>query len=557
MSSNDSGGAAPADHVAMLLSPLLIMALVGSLVYFLLEVLYAGEHLGNMRWILFFFVFAAVLVARIALTPEIASHAPIYTGIVTLLGWVAFIRFVEYPPHLKPVGVLISLGIVVLVWWCAHQLTRDCTWLDDKVGVAGEGILEAAGLAAAQPESTSVERYRRKQQDEEADRRTPGTWIVYFSLAALPIFGLGQSLIPADEVGRRRFTFWLMVIYVGSGLGLLLTTSFLGLRLYLQRRRLRMPLVITACWLSLGGLLIVGLLTLGALLPRPNAEVALLQFDQAKSPKRKATKKNVKEGKPGEDEGDRTKSQPQKDEPAKDGQAGKDQPEKDGQKDRGESRQGKERQEGRNDKDQQNQKDRGEPKEERRPDGASEPPPENANLSLDKFMQVLKWIVFVILALLVLFVVLRGALQFAAGFSSWARGLLDFFRRFWAQLVGGTTAAEQQAEEEERERRARELPFAAFSNPFADGRAARLSPAELIAYTFAALEAWARDHDVGRQLGDTALEFVEHVSERLPALERDLHRLGQLYSLVTYSRGAVPGSTRDVLRRFWDALVGC
>ena len=37
-----------------------------------------------------------------------------------------------------------------------------------------------------------------------------------------------------------------MVIYVGSGLGLLLTTSFLGLRLYLQRRRLRMPLAMTA-----------------------------------------------------------------------------------------------------------------------------------------------------------------------------------------------------------------------------------------------------------------------------------------------------------------------
>src|SRR5688572_191732 len=139
MSTNESGGAAPADYVALVLSPLLIMALVGSLVFFLLEILYAGQHLGNMQWILFFFVFAAVLVARISLTPAIASRAPLYTGIVGLLGWAAFIRFVEFPDHLEAAAALISLGIVVLVWWCTYRLTWDCTWLDDKVGASGEG----------------------------------------------------------------------------------------------------------------------------------------------------------------------------------------------------------------------------------------------------------------------------------------------------------------------------------------------------------------------------------------------------------------------------------
>src|SRR5437764_13789724 len=215
MASNDSGGAAPADYVAMVLSPLLIMALVGSLVFFLLEILYAGEHLGNLQWILFFFVFAAVLVARIGLSPDIAERAPIYMGIIGLLGCVAFIRFVQFPDHLKPAAPLISLGIVILCLWCAYKLTWDCTWIDDKVGASGEGILQATGLEKTGEESTSVERYKRKQKDEEGKQRTPGTWVVYFSLAALPIFGLGQSFIPAEELGRRRFTFWLMILYVG------------------------------------------------------------------------------------------------------------------------------------------------------------------------------------------------------------------------------------------------------------------------------------------------------------------------------------------------------
>src|SRR6185369_9152019 len=107
MSSNDSGGAAPADYVVMVLSPLLIMALVGSLVFFLLEILYAGKHLGNMQWILFFFVLAAVLVARISLNPDIASRAPIYTVILGVLGCIAFLRFVEFPEHLKTSAPLI------------------------------------------------------------------------------------------------------------------------------------------------------------------------------------------------------------------------------------------------------------------------------------------------------------------------------------------------------------------------------------------------------------------------------------------------------------------
>ena len=61
-------------------------------------------------------------------------------------------------------------------------------------------------------------------------------WIIYFSLAALPLFGLGQALIPVEEEARRRTTFWLLVCYVAAGIGLMLTTCFLGLRRYLRQK---------------------------------------------------------------------------------------------------------------------------------------------------------------------------------------------------------------------------------------------------------------------------------------------------------------------------------
>ena len=54
--------------------------------------------------------------------------------------------------------------------------------------------------------------------------------------------------------------FWLLLAYVASGLGLLLTTSFLGLRRYLRQRKLEMPLPMTGVWLSVGAVFIAALL---------------------------------------------------------------------------------------------------------------------------------------------------------------------------------------------------------------------------------------------------------------------------------------------------------
>ena len=66
-----------ADYVVIAISPALIMALVGSLVFFLLEVSYRGQFETRMHWIMFWFVFGAVLVARIAIE-EGREHAQMF-----------------------------------------------------------------------------------------------------------------------------------------------------------------------------------------------------------------------------------------------------------------------------------------------------------------------------------------------------------------------------------------------------------------------------------------------------------------------------------------------
>src|SRR5262245_52052584 len=88
-----------ADYVVIVLSPVLIMGLVGSLVFFLLEVFYRtdGQWKGRLQWILFFYVFGIVLVARISMMGEIAGRAPLYGAILAFAAYFGMGAFVEYP----------------------------------------------------------------------------------------------------------------------------------------------------------------------------------------------------------------------------------------------------------------------------------------------------------------------------------------------------------------------------------------------------------------------------------------------------------------------------
>jgi hypothetical protein len=287
------------DYVVIALSPLLIMVLVGSLCFFLLEVFYRGELAARLQWIMFWFVVATVGIARISME-EGTERASVYSlGLVAAVA-VAVMQFIDSP--------WVAWALMALVWWCAHKLTWDCTLIDDEQDASGEGLLQVAGLEegigadGAQPSDRGDDDKPRRpswwqrvfESPEERRRRphAPGVWVVYFSLAALPLFGLGQALIPAGDADRRRQAFWLLVWYVASGMGLLLTTSFLGLRRYLRQRKLEMPTTMTGAWLGVGAALIVILILVTMLVPRPNPEypVEELVANAIRSPLQRASR---------------------------------------------------------------------------------------------------------------------------------------------------------------------------------------------------------------------------------------------------------------------------
>ena len=608
-----------ADAMALIISPVLIMLLVGSLIFFLVEVLYGGEYSGRLRWTFFFFVFGAVLIARISI--ELGdTKAAIYAAALGGAAFLGMARFVEFPPGLlQQIGPVLNVLLLVLVWWCARKLTWDCTYIDEDRDASDRSVLEAAGLDQLErpeewrdSEPAKVEekpvlvgpigwlqRYWRYRQAQDKKPHTPGVWVVYFSLAALPIFGLGQALIPPEETQSRYFTFWMMAVYVGSGLGLLMTTAFLGLRRYLQKRNLQIPAGMAGLWLGLGSALIVGFLVLAAILPRPSSETPLVDVSSMLSSKeRDASQYAVKgDGKgKGDGAGGDEKSQDAKSNNSVQGkgkEAGKGKSQDDASKGSGDNK-GSGGDSGKSDKS--GDKSGGDKSGEKGKEGEKKPDDGNKNDPSDKNKEqnsgskeskssqsnrssrsqrpnsspsrgpfnlsglgtigkILKWLVFAVLAVVVIVYILRHGLKFLANFADWAKQLLAFFTNLWASLFGGARVeTEPDVVEDFAEVTERPRPFAEFANPFDSEAASRQSPAELVKYSFAALEAWAWEHEKGRNPQETPLEFAQRLAKDYKSLNKDAPKLAGLYARLAYARGSLPEAARGHVEEFWRHL---
>lgn len=263
------------DYLVMALNPALVIILVCSLVFFLIEVFHEGEFQIRLCFIMACFVVGAVGITRIAIELD-AARASMYG--LALAGAMLVVA-----PRFADIRILLLVGLLAVIWYSAHRLTWDCTLIDDDQDASGEGLLQRIGLDEAPSEANrsanepaSAERPLWKRLfSPDPSKHAPGLTVVYFSLAALPIFGILQGFIPVSDVAARGRAFLCLIAYVGAGLGLLLTTSLLGLRRYLRQRQVEMPVDMTATWLVVGGALIALVLLCATILPRSARELQL------------------------------------------------------------------------------------------------------------------------------------------------------------------------------------------------------------------------------------------------------------------------------------------
>jgi hypothetical protein len=562
------------DYLVIAINPALIMAMVGSLVFFLVLVFYQGSFQERLQYIFALFVFAAVLIARISIEEgrERAMLFAIPLGIVTLL---AINKFVQFQGEgVESMSFFINITLLGLIWWSADKLTWDCTLIDDSEEDSGEGLLEAAGLersgkaalqeeiapAPAEPEATTSpeEQAQGWWQRFIARRRrphTPGVWIVYFSLAALPLFGIGQLFIPADDLSARQYAFQLLCVYTASGLGLLLATSFLGLRRYLRQRWQEMPLSMVNLWLTIGGTLIVGVMLAAMLLPRPNPEYAISELpfrigspDQRPSPSgtgREGVKEKQSGARGEQRDGDQSSA-------ASSEQQDKTQQEvrqKSGGK--GKSAGSQQGETAPTQSGTQNQAD-----EKTQGSGESTHTPRQIfphlefSRNIAALANYVKWIFYGALALLAIFSLWRNRQELFTALTNFGQ----WFWNFWHNLFGKTVEQEEAAADEKPSLAPPPRRFIEFTDPFAAGTAGGYAPEELVRYTFEALEAWAWDHSYPRQMDQTPHEFARSLASNVTSLGDEPRRLADLYCQVAYAPGTLPAANVARLSHLWRNL---
>ena len=582
------------DYMVIAISPILVACMVGSLALFVSAVFHPSPFETRINFVIILYSIAIVGIARISIE-EGKDKAVLYAIPLALVTFIAFSIFNPADGPLFYLAPLIHIGIITITWWSAHKLTWDSTVIFDHDDSSGQGLLQKVGLdsdhrdpsdresenAATDNGGTWFERWKVNRKKPH----TPGVWVVYYSLAALPLFGLGQTFIPVGYQELRTYCFQLGCIYVGSGLGLLLTTSFLGLRRYLRHRDVEMPPAMANMWLTVGSIMI-GILMMGALiLPRPGNGPSLkfltdvLDNDDYETSEHAIGKDGFESdphgnqsandnGEQPEEGGDNNESSEQgggegeqaseTGEDTAQGDAEGKQPGKSGEN--GEQADAEGKQSGKSDQDGEQAGAEGQQASKSDADGESQPeeilpqesPPESTSNSqilvkLGQFLTLLIWIVT------------GGALLYFSykNRTSLLKAANEMWREFWewlSNLFSGTSdETVTEATDTIETIVERPQPFATFNNPFQG--TLKMSPREVIHYSFQALEAWAYEKGIEHREDQTPNEFTREVARNAQTIGPNIEQLGKLYSQEAYAPNSVASSHLAELQTFWSVLL--
>ena len=532
-----------ADYLVIAVNPALIMVMVHSVCFFLVEVFYRGEAAGGVRWVLFWFVLAVVLIARIGIEQG-DGQAMVYGLALACVTWL-------YLSTIQP-NVVFGALLLGIVWFTAHKLTCNCTLIDDDADASGQGLLQslrrlprlfrkdqvpAAKTVATPNASVSVPS---PKKEKAASSQIPGVWLIYYSLAALPMFGLGQTLLPAGDLAARQQGFVYLFFYLAAALGLLVTTSFLGLRRYLRQRRVVMPGKIALGWIQFGVVGAVLVLCLALLLPRPGGGEAwsALRYHvdyQLRRASEFAARFNPHGTGSGRAGNTATPGGQPENKPAQPGQAPSP------NQDRNTSA-----------NDQGNQQYGGAPKhgtttgqEGAGNSGKALPSLSPSAGSIYPWVKILFWLAAA--GGLIWLLVRYRAIIFAAWQRAWAA-----LRNFIAELLGLFRPASQTPQPASCA--AGVPPFKMFKNPFLTGGDRIWSPEELIIYSYDALQSWVMEPEAGHGSPLTPREFCRQLGGEIPEAADALEHLARVYGQVAYG-GSVPDSyDPEHLRLLWDHM---
>lgn len=276
------------DAMAMAVSTVLIIGMVGSLVFFLVIAFYRGEYDARLMYILGLYSVATVLIARIAIESG-RAYANAFSVPLAIVSLLAMLRFVKIEGGLEAWSWPVNVALLGIAWVLADRITFDCTWITERQRSVQQGLLQSLGLVRREQLLSTPQALPAKSASSALDiehgsqlrgkthkqrRHNPGVWVLYFALFAIPLFGVGELAIPAEH---RSGAFYCLFAYLACALSLLVVTSLVGLRRYLRQRGVAMSTEMSLQWISFGVGGIALVLVLCLLLPLPGRKWGLAE----------------------------------------------------------------------------------------------------------------------------------------------------------------------------------------------------------------------------------------------------------------------------------------
>lgn len=515
------------------------MGLVGSLVYFLLDLRSIYVSAGDtalLKYIFFCYIVATVLINRIRalMGYGISGVYSLFLGVVVLLFLVGFSgsfgTLTGGASSASP-GLALAVNIVImgLIWLLCDRLTKSCH-IDEHDDTMAEGLM--SGIAPKKPPEPPKGAKEPADFKDRLPRKHPGSAVVYFSCMALIFFGAGLKLVPAEDAAVRIKTFWCMIVYVFCAFSLLMLTSFSGFRHYFIQRKMAVPGRIAAFWLLFGWAMVILTLIIADIFPQPTAAGPRLTTEVPAIGRARDTAMTLSWSKiKGYASSNQTDEQ------------------KGSLKD--------------------SQEDRQAAQEAKAPaqSGAAKAEPARptnmfSGLELPPGLERGVLIICAIIALIVLWVALFAVFRVLGSIGAYRSGTIGvasaFFRRM-AEMLGFVRRVKLPQIRIPRKKTLRikvkdrsKLASPRFKNPFRDpGLKSRLSPQELVRYSYSALIALAQDAGFPRRENQTPYEFAATLPEKLPNLSKPTRDLTEMYVRTEYAEQPVTQQDMATLQTFW------
>lgn len=254
--------------------PLCIWGLISSLLLHLILLRSVFIEGGEWRLSVATLAFAAaiILVQRLSRFEGRAlaqTYSFILGAVMTLFA--IHHAFVYRVPVHPLIVLVVDLILFAVLGWVGYKITEACS-VDSEAGVASvaeSGLLPHLRVRRKRPIEEPPSALPDEAWRERLPQRHPGRVILYFSLFAIPAFGIGVYFFGEEHLVSRLYLGALLFVYLWCALSLLFLSSFSQLCTYFEKRGLTVPDAVGIPWLAVGCVVVTAVMVVAFILPQP------------------------------------------------------------------------------------------------------------------------------------------------------------------------------------------------------------------------------------------------------------------------------------------------